>query len=365
MTVDKPLGLYLHIPFCAGKCPYCDFYSVSPDKKSVEAYVKKICEKLDEENRLYDTVYFGGGTPSLIGSNNIAAITAHIKRTPDCEVTLECNPSDTGAQNSKFDFSLVAESGVNRISMGLQSANDNERKMLGRRGGCDDVKRAVLRAKEAGISNISLDLMLGLPRQTAESLKNSIEFCEKTGANHISAYILKIEEGTPFYAVKDSLELPSEDEVCDLYLQAVGEIEKARFSQYEISNFAKSGFESRHNLKYWNCEEYLGLGASAHSFVNGKRFYYTASIPDFINGKVPESDGDGGDESEFIMLALRLNQGLVFEKFEKRFGKKVSAQFVEKAQVLEKYGLVKVTEKAVSLTVNGFLVSNSIIAELL
>ncbi len=363
--MTKPIGLYLHIPFCNGKCPYCDFYSVRPDGNTVDGYVDALCKRLDEEKRIYDTVYFGGGTPSLIGAENIAKILSHTHRTTDCEVTLECNPSDTGAPDSQFDFSLVAKSGVNRISMGLQSANDNERKILGRRGGCDDVERAITRAQKAGIDNISLDLMLGIPNQTAESLQKSIDFCKNSGARHVSAYILKIEDGTPFYKIKNTLSLPDEDETCDLYLYAVNELEKSGFYQYEISNFSQKGYESRHNLKYWHCEEYLGIGASAHSFIGSKRFYYERSIDKFINNNQPVYDGEGGDEEEYIMLALRLSEGLIFENFEKRFNKSVGKNITEKARMLEKYGLVKVSEKSISLTVNGFLVSNSVICELL
>ncbi len=362
--IMKPIGLYIHIPFCNGKCPYCDFYSVTPDDETVKAYVEKVCEKITAENRIYDTVYFGGGTPSLIGSQNIAKILSVINRTPDCEVTLECNPSDTGAVNSDFDFELIARSGVNRISMGLQSANDAERKALGRRGGCDDVERAIARAKKAGISNISLDLMLGVPDQTAESLKKSIEFCKNSGAKHVSAYILKIEEGTPFHKIKNSLILPDEDETCDLYLLAASELEKAGFCQYEISNFSQKGYESRHNLKYWRCEEYLGIGAAAHSFADGRRFYYERSIADFINGASHVDDGEGGSEEEYIMLALRLTEGLIFEEYEKRFGKEIPDSIIAKAKSLEKHGFVKVTEDNISITTNGFLVSNSIISEL-
>ena len=361
----KPIGLYIHIPFCNGKCPYCDFYSVSPKSETVRAYVDALCKKIDESDGIYNTVYFGGGTPSLIGSDNIAKIMSHINRTPDCESTLECNPSDTGAVNSEFDFSVVAKNGINRISMGLQSADDTERKTLGRRGGCEDVERAIARAKAAGIDNISLDLMLGIPDQTEESLMKSIDFCKNSGAKHVSAYILKIEERTPFYKTKDKLNIPDEDATCDLYLFAVKELEKAGFSQYEISNFSKKGFESRHNTKYWRCEEYLGIGASAHSFVDEKRFYYERSIDDFISGKPPVDDGFGGDEEEYIMLALRLSEGLIFENFEKRFSKHIDDEIIQKAKEMEKHGLVKATDKNIALTVDGFLVSNSVICELL
>ncbi len=361
----KPIGLYIHIPFCNGKCPYCDFYSVSPESETVEKYVDAVCKKLDEADGIYNTVYFGGGTPSLIGSDNISKIMSHINHTPDCEVTLECNPSDTGSVNSEFDFSVVAKSGINRISMGLQSADDTERKFLGRRGGCSDVERAIARAKSAEIDNISLDLMLGIPNQTEESLQKSIEFCKNSGAKHVSAYILKIEESTPFHKIKDTLCLPDEDDTCDLYLSAVKELEKAGFYQYEISNFSQPRFESKHNLKYWRCEEYLGIGASAHSFVNGKRFYYERSIDGFISGNPPVNDGFGGDEEEYIMLALRLAEGLIFENYKKRFGNPIPDSIIKKAKKFEKHGLVKVTDKNISLTVDGFLVSNSIICELI
>ncbi len=361
----KPIGLYIHIPFCNGKCPYCDFYSVTPCVNKITEYVDALCRKLDETGGVYDSVYFGGGTPSLIGSDNIAKILSHINLIPDCEVTLECNPSDTGAVDSIFDFSVVAESGVNRISMGLQSANDSERKELGRRGGCEDVERAIQRAKAAGIENISLDLMLGIPNQSAESLKKSVEFCKNSGAKHVSAYILKIEEGTPFFKKKDSMLLPDEDETCDLYLLTVEELKKAGFEQYEISNFSLKGYESRHNLKYWRCEEYLGIGASAHSFVDGKRFYYERSTDRFINGTPPINDGEGGDEEEYIMLALRLSEGLIFENYKNRFAKELSQDIIKKAEELKKHGLIKVTDKNISLTVNGFLISNTVICELL
>ncbi len=362
---SEPIGLYLHIPFCKGKCPYCDFYSVAPQKGVTDSYVAALCKKLSEENRIYDTVYFGGGTPSLLGADNIALILSHTSRTADCEVTLECNPSDTGGTDSSFDFAKAAQSGVNRISLGLQSANDSERKALGRRSGCADVERAIRRAKAAGIENISLDLMLGVPSQTKESLLSSVEFCKNSGATHVSAYILKIEEGTFFHKKKDSLILPDEDETSELYLLAVHALEEAGFEQYEISNFAKKGFESRHNLKYWHCEEYLGIGAAAHSFVDGKRFYYERSIADFIEGMPPVDDGFGGDEEEYIMLALRLTEGLIFDRFEKRFGKAVAQTVIEQAEFLHGHGLVTVDSSRIALTKNGFLLSNSVICKLL
>ena len=176
--------------------------------------------------------------------------------------------------------------------------------------------------------------------------------------------MLKIEENTPFYRIKNTLILPDEDETSDLYLLAVDELKKVGFEQYEISNFSVKGFESRHNLKYWRCEEYLGIGAAAHSFKNGKRFYYERSIDGFIAGNPTIDDGYGGDDEEFIMLALRLSEGLIFENYKKIFKKAVSENLIKKAKELEKHGLVKVTDYNISLTVNGFLLSNAVICAL-
>lgn len=359
--MKKPVGLYVHIPFCKNKCPYCDFYSVKPDEGSVEAYIRAVRAKLAAFDRPFDSVYFGGGTPSLLGADRLAEIASVANRVPGCEFTVECNPSDAAAD---FDFESAAASGINRISLGLQSASDEERRALGRRAGRGEVLRSIKRAESAGIKNVSLDLIIAAPRQTRESLGRSVEFCEASGATHVSAYILKIEKNTPFYRIKDSLALPDEDETCELYLEAAAELEKAGFKQYEISNFAKRGFESAHNLKYWRCEEYLGVGAAAHSFIDGKRFFYRSDVGAFISGEPPVADGTGGDEEEYVMLALRLSEGLIFKNYEKRFGKPLGENVVAKARKLEKLGFAKVAAGSFSLTPKGFLLSNPIIAEI-
>ena len=193
----KPIGLYIHIPFCKGKCPYCDFYSVTPHGSVIEDYTAEVCRRLSAETRIFDTVYFGGGTPSLLGAENICRILGSVNAADGCEMTLECNPSDTGGRDSNFDFKAVADAGIDRISMGLQSSSDSERRFLGRRAGADDAERAVERANAAGIDNISLDLMLGLAGQSTESVGRSIEFCRRLGAKHLSAYLLKLEQVTP------------------------------------------------------------------------------------------------------------------------------------------------------------------------
>ncbi len=335
-----------------------------PSGDTVDKYVKCVCNQLrGYDNYQFDTVYFGGGTPSVIGAENIAEILKCADITDNHEITVECNPSDCG--DGGFDFEKAAKAGINRISFGLQSAVDSERKALGRRAGAQDVKNAVKRAQSDGIGNISLDLMLGIPGQNEDTLKRSVDFCFSAGVKHISAYILKIEECTYFYKAKDRLNLPDEDETADLYLKCVELTEQNGMKQYEISNFAFPGFESRHNLKYWRCEEYLGIGPAAHSFIGGKRFYYGRDLNEYLNNPQPVYDGSGGDFDEYAMLALRLTEGLQDSMAFERFGFHIPERFFEKAKKYEKNGLAEITDNSISLTAKGFLVSNAIIGDLL
>ena len=314
--------------------------------------------------RAADTLYLGGGTPSLLGGARIEAL---VQTARDCyglrgaEVTVECNPSDADGRL----FEMLAQAGVNRISLGLQSAVEAERKALGRRAGVKEAAESIRLARAVGIPNLSLDLMLGIPGQTAESLRRSIDFCVQAGVRHISAYLLKIEEGTLFARRRASLALPEEDAVCDLYEQACESLEAAGFRQYEISNFARPGFESRHNLKYWNAEEYLGLGASAHSFLEGKRFFYLRDLPAFLRGEEPIQDGEGGSFEEYAMLRMRLAGGLQEGAVRQRSGCGIPPKMRESARRMEQYGLVSQDEDGIRLTRKGFLLSNTVIAELL
>ncbi len=368
MTTDAP-GLYIHIPFCASKCPYCDFYSFKADEETKDRYTASIIKNIiiiqEKTISPFSTVYFGGGTPSLIGSKRLCEIINSIRLESDCEVTVECNPSDLSDNWGEEDMQRLALSGANRISMGMQSAIDTERKKLGRRAGKDEIKKAVSLVKTAGIDNFSLDLMLGVPNQTIDSIKRSIDFCAENGAKHVSSYLLKIEQGTPFAKVEHLLDLPDEDECCDMYLAACEALEEYGYKQYEISNFALPGYESRHNLIYWDCREYIGIGASAHSFFGGKRFYYERNAQKFIDGASPVDDGEGGSFEEYVMLRLRLTEGLKSELIKARFGFDIPPEMLERARFFEKNGMAKVTENSISLTPKGFLVSNSIIADLL
>lgn len=362
-------GIYIHIPFCRGKCPYCDFYSFSALEKDKDSYLKAVLCALKEKASVapgeVDTVYFGGGTPSVFGGDRISKVIEAVKEnyhlSENAEITVECNPSSV----SHEFFNEIHKAGVNRISMGMQSAVDKERKALGRACDKKQVKEAIDFAKNNGIDNISLDIMLGVPCQTIKSLDESIDFILNSGIKHISAYMLKIEEGTAFDKMKESLILPDEDEVADMYLHTVKRFEEAGFSQYEISNFSLKGYESRHNLKYWHCEEYLGIGPSAHSFIGGKRFYYRRDFNAFIKGEDMIFDCDGGDSEEYIMLSLRLNEGLNFKKYENRFGHKIDKTIINKAKKFQKANLLKITNEGIALNEKGFLLSNTIIAELI
>ncbi len=358
------IGLYIHVPFCSGKCPYCDFFSVAADSETLDRYTEFTCEKLRSlrGDLSADTVYFGGGTPSLLGTERLCRILSAAEGSfgkPE-ECTIEVNPRSA----MQLDFKSLASHGVNRVSMGLQSGSDEELSLLGRRHTVKEAAAAADKIRSEGISNLSLDLMLGISRQTFGSLSGSIDLCSELGASHISAYMLTVEKGTPYYNQRSSMSFPDEDTVCELYEYAVNKLSEYGYSQYEISNFSKPGLESRHNLKYWRCEEYLGLGPAAHSFIDGRRFYYPRSLQAYYEDK-QLLDGEGGGREEYIALALRLKEGLRFGEYQKRFGEAVPGEMKAAAERLVKTGLLTVGDDYISLTTKGFLVSNSVIGELL
>lgn len=362
--MSNNLGLYIHIPFCRSKCPYCDFFSMRASESDYFDYVCALKEKIahwsEKLDKTVDTIYLGGGTPSVLGAELICDIISCVKEnfkvSENAEITMEANP----ASGKFFDFNAAAEVGVNRISIGLQSAVENELKTLGRLHNTEDVKSSIELIRNAGINNISLDLMMGIPYQTIETLKKSIDFCVQQNVQHISSYILKIENGTVFDKKRDKYVFPDEDECADLYLFAVEYLKEKGYNQYEISNFSKKGFESKHNLKYWKLYDYLGIGAAAHSFVDGKRFYYDRSIDKFKQNIII-SDGVGGNVEEQIMLGLRLMEGIDI----KNLGEEISESLVEKSEKYRKAGLMTLENGRLSLTAKGFLVSNSIISDLI
>lgn len=363
------LGIYIHIPFCAKKCPYCDFYSENYSKKLSDSYTDAVISAINsykQKNLCADTLYFGGGTPNLIGYENIRRMIDAVKNSfilsDDAEITLEANPESF----CKQDISAFKKAGINRLSLGLQSANQKELKNLNRRHSLDDVKNCILSAKQSGIDNISLDLMVGIEGQNIDTLEYSIDFCVKSGVEHISAYLLKIEPNTPFYENRLLLNIPNDDNSADLYEFLCKNLTEKGFEQYEISNFAKNSKTSRHNTKYWLCEEYIGIGAAAHGFFEGERYYYERDINAFIENPLKTVyDGEGGDFKEAFMLNLRLSNGVKLKSFTEKYHCKFTIDFYKNAENFEKMGLMIKTGDVYALTQKGFLLSNTIIATLL
>ncbi len=362
-------GLYIHVPFCAAKCPYCDFYSVPAEDAVIGRYTDMVCKTLVKYSKTanfhFDTLYFGGGTPSLLGNANLAKILKTVRGNfefSEKEITLEMNPTTL----PNLDLEELRKDGVNRLSIGVQSAVESELRALGRRHSVKDVEDAIKKAQNAGFTNISLDLMIAIPGQTLKSLKKSIVFCAAQNVQHVSAYMLKLEPGTQFYKNRESLRLKTEGEQADLYLAMAAELERYGFEQYEISNFAKKNYESAHNLKYWNSQEYLGIGPSAHSFINGERFFYPRSLRDFLSGNIkPVKDGTGGTREEYTMLKFRLRDGISNSAFKSRFGEDIPQSYFKKARIFQNHGLAVVDGDSIRLTPKGFLVSNKLISEII
>lgn len=358
-------GLYIHCPFCAGKCPYCDFYSVSFNPELADGFISAAIRQLESFRGVHvDSVYFGGGTPSLLGERRIAALMDAVRSIlcvePGSEITLELNPC-TAAPGL---MSGLSAAGINRLSIGAQSGIDSELKALGRRHCCAQTKAAADMARAAGITNISLDLMLAIPGQSSCSLSESIGFISECMPTHVSAYLLKLEPGTPFFERADSFNLPDDDGAADLYLQAVRELRERGFYQYEISNFARPGFEGRHNLKYWNGDPYIGIGPGAHGFTDGKRCRVPADIAGYIAAPKAVYDGPGGSCEEYAMLRLRLCEGLTEDGWRQRFGCGIPEHYRSRAAALPG-ALVECDSAGIRLTPPGFLVSNEIIARIL
>ncbi len=332
----EPLGLYIHIPFCIRKCPYCDFYSIDNyedfRKKYIEALIKeiKVRASLMRGKRLVDTIFFGGGTPSLLKYEELSEIISEIKRSfllaNNIEISLECNPGALSFETLQ-DFKTL---GVNRISLGVQSLNNNVLKVLGRIHDEDKVLETVKLIKAVGFQNYSLDLMFGVPNQTMDIWLDTVEKVIELSPTHISFYSLEFMEGTPFDIKRQAgvLQETSSELDREMYHRALDRFEEAGYSQYEISNMAKSeNTRCRHNLKYWNLEEYMGLGVSAHSYIGGVRFENSRNIEEYINCinekgnsfiRAYENTFED-DVTEYVFTSLRKNEGLCLEDFEKRF----------------------------------------------
>ncbi len=370
----RPLGLYLHIPFCRSKCLYCDFCSVPrPDAGVVDAYLARLEADLRAAARLcgdctVDSVYFGGGTPTLLPPGRLAgllsAVASAFRLSPQAEVTAECNP----ATGSREAFALLRRAGFNRLSIGLQSADAAELRALGRLHTWPDFLRTWEQARAAGFDNLSADVMFGIPHQTGQSFARTLEQVCALRPQHLSCYALTVEPGTPYGRRGEAaLDLPDEERVRQMYLDAIAYLGAQGLAQYEISNFARPGYECRHNLKYWNAEEYLGFGPAAHSDFGGVRTANAADLPAYLAGSLPAARETPGREermNEYVMLRMRLCAGLDTRAFAARFGTG-AGRF---CAALERYaagGFVRRTASGPAFTPEGMLVSNTILSEVL
>ena len=374
----KKLGLYIHIPFCIRKCNYCDFYSLPYSPKDEDEYITALCSHIRRDSPLYqgcefDTVYLGGGTPGVLSVDSITRLAQTVNEclnlTQGGEFTVEVNPCSV----TKEKLVAYKALGINRLSMGVQSANDTELKCLGRLHTRDKAQEAFLLARECGFDNISLDLMFGLPDQTVEDFQKSIDFVLSLSPEHISAYGLKIEKNTPFGRAQNSLSLPTEDEECAMYDLLCDALFENGYEQYEISNFSKIGYRARHNVKYWLAQEYVGFGPSAHSYFEGVRYYYDSDINSYVSGAWEKIREDESQPSathkiekmdEYVMLRLRLCDGVDEKEFEKEFESPFLCEYPKIANYV-KSGHVTHQNGKFAFTKSGFFVSNYILSDIL
>ncbi len=374
---DKHLGIYIHIPFCASKCGYCDFYSLAGCDKRMGKYQDALLRHIKEAESAMapyyiDTVYFGGGTPSYYGAKRLMEVFNALKRAgkvlKSAEVTVECNPDSV----SRHDLALMKKEGVNRISLGVQSASDDLLKIIGRRHNFTQVKKAVKLIRAAGFDNLSIDLIYGLPNQTKADWAESLAKALDLEPEHLSCYGLKLEEGTPMYdQYKDSPVIPTDDEQADMYLYTVETLQHYGYQQYEVSNFARRGKVCRHNMKYWDLEDYLGFGPGAHSCMGNTRFSFVRSLAGYIGGVM--GGGDILDEyekldeldraAEYLMLGMRRGRGISQEEYH-RIYRSDFAPIEALLQEYEKDGWTKKFDGRWCFTPQGFLLSNILIGSL-
>ncbi len=375
----KPrLGIYIHIPFCASKCSYCDFYSLAGCDQLMPAYHRALSAHMIEsapaiKHYEVDSVYFGGGTPSYYGAEQLIDLFDVLKRNGnvrmDTEVTVECNPDSVSLPMLK----QLRQEGFNRLSLGVQSADNDLLKLIGRRHNFQQVQKAVSDARRAGFDNISLDLIYGLPSQSKSDWADTLAKAVELHPEHLSCYGLKLEEGTKMYReYKDSPILPDEDTQADMYSYTAEMLQRFGYKQYEISNFAAPGFESRHNLKYWNLDDYMGFGPGAHSCVGNLRYSFVPDLKRYISGverKVSIIDEyeqiDPLEKAvEYVMLGMRTSRGISEYDYRVR----CQCDWRPILRVLEAFrdkGWAEQTEDRWHFTVPGFLISNTLIGILL
>lgn len=379
-NMQKNLGLYIHIPFCKQKCNYCDFYSLGCNENKIPEYIEALCTHIKREAHLYrnyqiDSIFLGGGTPSLVNEKDFDKLAITLREcfniSPTVEFSLEANPGTLTEEK----LNCYKKNGVNRLSIGLQSTNDTELSVLGRIHNFDEFAKSFNLARQCGFANINVDIMYGLPDQNLANLSKTLGDVCKFSPEHISAYCLKIEENTPFYKIRENLILPNDDEEYDMYIYLCTELKKQGYEQYEISNFSKKASRCVHNLKYWLSEEYIGFGPSAHSFFKGKRYYYENNLEKYLNSlecvdnlpkKHYEEDTslEINSTDEYVMLKMRLSDGVNEKEFEDKFGKSFTDEYPRILSFL-KDNYVTYKNGAYAFTEKGFFVSNYILSQIL
>lgn len=378
----KTLGLYLHIPFCKSKCRYCDFYSIPGASESLkDRFVNALIMHMDEyslqaKDYVVTTIYFGGGTPSLLTDKQLKKIMKKIKSgfnvSSKCEISMEVNPGTVDYLKLKS----FRKCGINRLSIGIQSFENDDLNICARPHSAEEAYNIIGDARKAKFENISVDLIYGLPGQSLQTVVDNVNSAAALDVDHVSLYGLKVEDGTPFWFDRYTLVFPDEETERSMYFNSVGLLANAGFKQYEISNFAKNGKKCRHNLRYWNCDEYIGLGPAAHSYFAGKRFSFKRDINLYMDSldrqnPVNESLIDEYIDipyqsriAEYVMLRFRLNTGINCELFKKKFGREFDDIYYDRIAPYIKSGHIIKTPKGYAFSTDGMYVSNYILSRI-
>ncbi len=359
-------GLYIHIPFCIKKCAYCDFVSFASG--DFDKYLDMLFQEMEKyQGEEIDTVFIGGGTPTVLSAIQLGKLFDKVNSTfnimPDSEITVEANPGTLTVDK----LLALKNSKVNRLSIGVQSFNDNELKVIGRIHSSETAIDTINLAKEY-FDNINIDIISALPESTKESFLSTLKTAVSLNPSHISCYSLILEAGTPLYErfIKGELKLPTEDMEREMYDLAVSFLEENGYNRYEISNFSKKGKESRHNLKYWNTDDYIGLGVSAHSLVLGTRYENTCDLEKYLSGEFLENSFDLTEKdrkTEYIIMRLRLKDGIIESEYRNRFSVSFYDEFKEINEKFINLGLMKREDGKIYLTMDGVSLSNTILSE--
>lgn len=376
----KNLGIYVHIPFCERKCNYCDFYSLVKSDEVEQRFITALLEEIKSyrnisESYVVDTIFLGGGTPSYLKPENIGLILDEIKNnfclSNDAEITMEANPNTITKEN----VIKYKQYGINRMSVGIQSLDNNVLKSIGRLHNSDEALNALGVIKEAGIDNINADVMFNIPGQTVECIVDTLNKIISMDVKHISFYSLKLEEGTPMYKMEEKglIHMVDDEDERGMYYAGRDVMENKGFLQYEISNFSKIGYECKHNIKYWTGGDYIGFGPFAHSCFNDKRYNNLSDIKlycDNINNphiyrQLNEVLTRDSKIFEYIMLRLRMNKGINFEDFKNQFNEDFKVKYGGQLNKLEDYGLIILDDTSIRLSKKGMDVSNFVFEEFL